>query len=156
MRRPIIIDHVGLLVEDLHRSVSFYAAVLAPLGFKVLERNEEACHLGLDDLGDLSLYRGDTATSGVHIAFPAATENAVDKFFAAGRAAGGTERLAPGVRHEYHKDYYAAFLNDPDGNNIEAVHYGPTHPIHKEEHFARRLGGWIRPMFQRVDAKEVP
>lgn len=131
MRRHIVIDHVGLVVADLGRSVMFYEAALAALGFKVLERTEVACHLGLEDLGDLSLYPGSTPTSGAHIGFPATTREAVDRFFAAGIKAGGAERLAPGVRHEYHDEYYAAFLNDPDGNNIEAVHYGPNHPIHE-------------------------
>ncbi len=128
MRRPIVIDHVGLLVSDLRASAKFYEAVLRPLGFGLLEETDDACHFGLQDLGDFTIYASDKATDGAHVGFLARRAEAVDRFFEAGIATGGTERLPPAVRTEYHQHYYAAFLSDPDGNNVEAVYYGRRAP----------------------------
>jgi len=121
MRRPIIIDHVGLLVADLSVSTLFYEAALRALGFTVIERLDEATHFGLESLADLALYQSDDPTKGVYIGFLAPKQEAVRQFFAAALSHGGTERLKPAPRTEYHDDYYAAFVGDPDRNNIEAT-----------------------------------
>lgn len=132
MRRSVMIDHVGLLVSDLQRSAAFYEAALRPLAYKLVKKSDDAYHFGLENLGggDLILYRSNEATSRAHLGFLAPSAEAVRQFFSAGINAGGSQRLKPAIRLEYHDDYYAAFLNDPDGNNVEAVYYGPSHPIH--------------------------
>lgn len=115
-------DHVGLHVKDLAASSRFYGAVLAPLGLVA-----EASGSGFGPAGApaLWLYQGSKGggknKAGTHVAFRAATRNAVDRFHAEGLKAGGRDNGAPGLRIEYSPTYYAAFLVDPDGNNVEAV-----------------------------------
>lgn len=75
---------------------------------------------------DLTLAARGELTGRVHLALQARSRAEVDAFHAAGLAAGGTDGGAPGVRSLYHPGYYAAFLTDPDGNNVEAVHHGPA------------------------------
>jgi catechol 2,3-dioxygenase-like lactoylglutathione lyase family enzyme len=118
-----VFDHVLLDVDDFDASRSFYEMALAPLGIAVA--SEPAPQMvGLGPEGKPILWlmaRGRPTTHGVHIAFGAETRDAVDAFHAAGLAAGGTDNGAPGPRPIYHASYYAAFVIDPDGNNIEAV-----------------------------------
>ncbi|MDC8011407.1 VOC family protein [Tahibacter soli] len=111
-------DHIGLHVKNLDASTRFYTAALAPLG-----------HVAADGAGfgppgnpGLWLYHDANARGpGVHVAFRAASRDAVDRFYAAGIAAGGRDNGGAGVRADYASNYYAAFLIDPDGNNVEAV-----------------------------------
>ena len=110
-------DHVGLPVSDLEASAAFYRTVLAPLGFAETANGEYV------EFGALSLGRRVPAEP-LHIAFIAETREAVDAFHAAGIAAGYRDNGAPGLR-DYAPDYYAAYLLDPDGHNIEAVHRSP-------------------------------
>src|SRR5262245_47851369 len=116
-------DHVGLKVKDVDASVRFYKAALEPLGF-VLDA-QEASWAGLGPKGApaLWLYRADRSTnaSGTHVCFSAPDRASVDRFHAAGIRAGGSDNGKPGVREDYGPKYYAAFLLDPDGNNVEAV-----------------------------------
>lgn len=116
-----LIDHVALRVADLDASRAFYRAVLGALGLG------EA--LAGDDrqfwLDELYVDASPGPVSRVHLAFQAASHAQVDAFHAAGLAAGGRDNGAPGLR-AYHDRYYAAFLLDPDGNNIEAVCDAPT------------------------------
>lgn len=113
-------DHIGLQVKDLAASVRFYTAVLAPLG---LVADGSGGGFGPKGAPALWLYQGGKAKSkaGTHVAFRAATRSAVDRFHAAGLAAGGRDNGEPGLRVDYSPNYYAAFLIDPDGNNVEAV-----------------------------------
>jgi catechol 2,3-dioxygenase-like lactoylglutathione lyase family enzyme len=113
-------DHIGLKVKDLDTAVRFYKAALEPLGHVLA--SQEASYAGLGPRGApaLWLYR-DPPSSGVHVAFRASSRAAVDRFHAAGLAAGGCDNGKPGVRSDYSPAYYAAFLIDPDGNNVEAV-----------------------------------
>lgn len=125
-----MIDHTGLNVSDLARSCAFYEAALAPLGYTVLRRiGEVAVGLGSsldispqrDPGGDFWISQGPVQEPRVHIAFRAMNHAAVNAFHAAALAAGGTDHGAPGYREHYHPGYYAAFVLDLDGHNIEAV-----------------------------------
>jgi len=105
-------DHVGLKVSDLARSVSFYKATLGALGHELSSEGEPA----------LWLYASSAVIGpGTHVAFVARDRQAVARFHAQGLANGGRDNGAPGLRSEYSDDYYAAFLLDPDGHNVEAV-----------------------------------
>ncbi len=117
-----LIDHLHLRAADLEASRRFYRAVLSALGFA--EFREGPGWFSADELWIDAAEVG-TPTSRVHLAFQAASHEAVAAFHAAGLAAGGRDNGAPGER-AYHPGYYAAFLLDPDGNNVEAVHHGPT------------------------------
>jgi catechol 2,3-dioxygenase-like lactoylglutathione lyase family enzyme len=115
-------DHVGLRVRDLAASRRFYAAALAPLG----HRPAEGDGFGPAGSPGLWLHGEAAAEGGVHLAFRAASRDAVDAFHAAGLGAGGRDNGAPGPRPDYGPHYYAAFLIDPEGNNVEAVCLAPA------------------------------
>lgn len=125
-----MIDHTGVTVSDLARSCAFYEAALAPLGYTVRLRLKDVAvgfgaardqaH-GADPGGDFWISRGTPQQPHVHVAFRAASHAEVDAFHAAALAAGGTDHGAPGNRDHYHPGYYAAFVLDLDGHNIEAV-----------------------------------
>ena len=120
-----LIDHVHLVVTDLAASRRFYEAVLGALGF--------ACTVGDSYFSCDELFVSDGRYPGVdpsptrrlHLAFQARDRASVERAHAAGLAAGGRDHGAPGIR-AYGANYYAAFLLDPDGNNIEAVYHGPA------------------------------
>jgi catechol 2,3-dioxygenase-like lactoylglutathione lyase family enzyme len=116
-------DHVGLKVKDVAGSVRFYEAVLAPLGLVLDAQDKSWAGLGPKGAPALWLYQVDrkASASGTHVGFSAPDRSAVDRFHAAGLGAGGTDNGKPGVREDYGPTYYAAFLLDPDGNNVEAV-----------------------------------
>ncbi len=122
-----MIDHVSFSVADFSRSKAFYAAALAPLGYKLLSEFTEwsVAGFGAGGKSDMWIKQGDAAQPS-HLAFNAATKDEVDKFYAAGLNAGGKDNGAPGYRKDYSPGYYAAFLTDPDGHNIEAVFHDPN------------------------------
>jgi catechol 2,3-dioxygenase-like lactoylglutathione lyase family enzyme len=115
-----LLDHVHLRVADLEASRRFYEAVTEALGIPVGFSTESAF-----SIDELFVSDDGEATSRVHIAFQADGEEAVQRFHEAGLAAGGTDNGRPGPR-DYHPGYYAAYLFDPDGNNVEAVFHGPA------------------------------
>jgi catechol 2,3-dioxygenase-like lactoylglutathione lyase family enzyme len=125
LHRGRLIDHLHLVVRDLSASRRFYEAVLKVLGVPIGGTAED--YFWADELF-VSTTDSDAAqgklTGRHHLAFQASDRAAVDAFHSAGLAAGGTDNGAPGER-PYHPGYYAAFLLDPDGNNIEAVFHGP-------------------------------
>ena len=114
-------DHIGLHVSDLEASVRFYQAVLMPLGHTLASQDSTSAGLGPKDAPALWLYAAKGASNAMHVAFQASDRKAVDRFHAAGLKAGGRDNGAPGLRADYSPTYYAAFLIDPDGNNVEAV-----------------------------------
>jgi catechol 2,3-dioxygenase-like lactoylglutathione lyase family enzyme len=119
-----VLDHVGLAVTDLAAARAFYAAALEPLGFGVVMEFPGVMALGLPQKPELWMHQG-APSAPVHIALHAADRARVDAFHAAALAAGGTDNGAPGLRPQYNPGYYAAYVKDADGNNIEAVHHGP-------------------------------
>ena len=114
-------DHIGIHVRDLSKSIAFYTAALAPLGHVLASSDDTSAGFGPPGAPALWLYVSKTKATGIHIAFDAGKRALVDKFHAAGLSAGGKDNGAPGVRADYSASYYAAFLTDPDGNNVEAV-----------------------------------
>ncbi|WP_421995121.1 VOC family protein [Roseococcus sp.] len=111
-------DHVGLKVRDTAAAVKFYAAIMATLGQRPIA--EDGTGYGFKD-GGLWLSEDKAAPGGAHLAFKAANHETVRRFHKAGLAAGGRDNGPPGPRPDYGPNYYAAFLFDPDGNNVEAV-----------------------------------
>jgi catechol 2,3-dioxygenase-like lactoylglutathione lyase family enzyme len=118
-----VFDHIGLKVKDLGKSVRFYEAALAPLGLVLCSRDEAGAGFGPPGAPSLWLSVGAPAPA-VHVAFAARDRAAVDGFHAGGLDGGGRENGKPGLRADYSPTYYAAFLLDPDGNNVEAVFSG--------------------------------
>ncbi|HFV9295162.1 VOC family protein [Serratia fonticola] len=127
-----MIDHIGINVSQFTQSQEFYTAVLAPLGYVVrLQLGDTAAGYGEpvlcqgdDPGGAFWISAGEPFTPRSHIAFKAANEASVNEFYKAALAAGAEDNGTPGYRHHYHKNYYAAFVYDPDGYNIEAVFHG--------------------------------
>ena len=115
-------DHVGIKVGNLDASVRFYTAALAPLGYVLCSR--DAGGAGFGPKGEAALWlhlHNGAAGSAAHIAFRAPDHAAIGKFHSEGLKAGGRDNGAPGARKDYSPSYFAAFLIDPDGNNVEAV-----------------------------------
>jgi catechol 2,3-dioxygenase-like lactoylglutathione lyase family enzyme len=120
-------DHVIVDVVDLEASRAFYERALAPLGISVVMELDGRIAFGPES-GRPQFWlvaRGTQGAAGVHIAVAASDREAVDEFHRAAVAAGGRDNGPPGLRPQYHSSYYGAFVLDPDGNNIEAVHHGP-------------------------------
>jgi catechol 2,3-dioxygenase-like lactoylglutathione lyase family enzyme len=118
--RGRLVDHVHLIVRDLDASKRFYRAVLDALELPV--GGESAEFFWADEL---FISAGESPTTRLHLALQANDRETVHRFHAAALAAGGRDNGSPGER-DYHPGYYAAFVLDPDGNNIEAVFHGPA------------------------------
>jgi catechol 2,3-dioxygenase-like lactoylglutathione lyase family enzyme len=121
LHRGRLIDHVQLNARDLEASKRFYGSVIAALG-KDIAIVEGPAFFYADELW-VAAMTADSKAIRVHIAFQAEDRETVRRFHAAGLMAGGRDNGAPGER-DYHPGYFAAFLLDPDGNNIEAVYHG--------------------------------
>jgi catechol 2,3-dioxygenase-like lactoylglutathione lyase family enzyme len=130
MRAMSALDHITLYVSDYARSKAFYDRALAPLGILPVMEFGEGCGYGRDGKPDFWIGVGPSSfqrpeqlkiITATHVAFSARNRDEVDAFHAAALAAGGHDNGAPGIRAEYHPTYYAAFVLDPDGHNIEAV-----------------------------------
>jgi catechol 2,3-dioxygenase-like lactoylglutathione lyase family enzyme len=122
-KRTGVIDHLWIRVADLAASTAFYRLVADSFGFSIRE-NAERTTLHGPDGGSFSLLEGEPSQH-VHMAFP--TDNpGVDDFHAKLTSAGYTDNGAPGERPRYHPGYYAAYVLDPDGHNIEAVSHNRT------------------------------
>jgi catechol 2,3-dioxygenase-like lactoylglutathione lyase family enzyme len=116
-------DHIGLKVKDLDAAIRFYCAALEPLGHVLCCHDATSAGLGPKGAPALWLYASPNAKTqpGTHVAFAAPTRRAVDGFHRGGTKAGGKDNGKSGLREDYSPTYYAAFLIDPDGNNVEAV-----------------------------------
>jgi catechol 2,3-dioxygenase-like lactoylglutathione lyase family enzyme len=128
-----MIDHVGFAVADAERSKRFYEQALAPLEIGLImtvppdktEAGGTAHGFGADDKPFFWVGDNERVGEGTHVAFAVDSRAKVDAFYQAALAAGGRDNGAPGLRPHYHPNYYAAFVFDPDGNNIEAVSHRP-------------------------------
>lgn len=122
-----MIDHIGFPVSDYARSKAFYTQAFAPLGYALIvevQQNENdalAAGFGLDGRPNFWIGGEGGLKKPLHVAIVAKDRAAVDAFHKAALAAGGKDNGAPGIRAHYHPHYYAAFVLDPDGHNIEAV-----------------------------------
>ncbi len=115
-------DHIGLKVGNLDASIRFYTAALAPLGHILCSKDEVSAGIGPKGEPMLWLYLDKVAANAAaHVAFRASDHAAVARFHSEGLKAGGRDNGGAGPRTDYSPTYYAAFLIDPDGNNIEAV-----------------------------------
>ena len=128
-----MLDHVGVAVADAERSRRFYEQALAPLGITLImsvtaeqtEAGGTAHGFGSDEKPYFWVGDNERAGEGTHVAFEVDSRAKVDAFHQAALAAGGKDNGAPGIRPRYHPNYYAAFVYDPDGANIEAVCHRP-------------------------------
>jgi catechol 2,3-dioxygenase-like lactoylglutathione lyase family enzyme len=128
----MLIDHIEIPVTDPDTARRFYEAALAPLAVACVlsipaERSASGTPrhgLGRDGYPCLWLHGGEAVRGGLHIAFGAPDRVTVDAFYAAALAAGGRDNGPPGIRTRYHPTYYATYVLDPDGNNIEVVFQG--------------------------------
>ena len=128
-----MIDHVGFAVADAERSKRFYEQALAPLGITLImtatpdqtESGGTAHGFGTERNPFFWVADKEQVGEGTHVAFTVKTRAEVDAFHAAALAAGGKDNGKPGLRPNYGPTYYAAFVHDPDGMNIEAVCHAP-------------------------------
>lgn len=139
-----MLDHLGIGVKDYAAAKRFYEQALAPLGL-VLRMDmptnggsaSGAASCGFGEAGGAPTFwlADELPATGLHLAFRAETREQVDAFHAAALAAGGRDNGGPGIRAHYHPNYYAAFVYDPDGNNLEAVCHAPGRMEDQTENF---------------------
>jgi catechol 2,3-dioxygenase-like lactoylglutathione lyase family enzyme len=127
-----MIDHTGIDCSDPIKTRRFYELALAPLGYQVLMEvpveftgGVVVFGMGVPPKPDFWVHQGTAQKPRIHIAFRAESRAVVDAFYQAAMAAGGTDNGPPGLRPHYHRDYYGAFVLDPDGHNIEACCHTP-------------------------------
>ena len=116
-----MLDHIGLNVTDFDASKHFYLQALEPLGLTIQMEFGRGAGFGVEGKPLFWIREEEPVGAGVHVAFHCERREQVDAFHAAALAAGGTDNGAPGLREHYHPTYYAAFVLDPDGANVEAV-----------------------------------
>ncbi len=124
-----VIDHLEIAVSDAKISLKFYEQALAPLGFKLIITQEPTrtrtrgfrYGIGPNNYPRLWLHDNEPVGTPMHIAFCADTRGVVDRFWKQAISKGGKDNGEPGIRSNYHPNYYAAYVLDPDGNNIEVV-----------------------------------
>jgi catechol 2,3-dioxygenase-like lactoylglutathione lyase family enzyme len=134
-----MIDHTGVVVSDFATSKQFYSSALEAIGLRLLMEFPASVTGGTDVAGfgapeslaqgespEFWLARGAPGSCPLHVAFRVPSRALVEAFHKAALAAGGKDNGAPGLRPQYHPNYYGAFVLDPDGNNIEAVCHTPA------------------------------
>lgn len=119
-----MLDHISIRVADYERSKKFYSEALIPLGYSLLMENTSGAGFGKGPIPDFWIKQGAPNPS-VHVAFASGSRVIVDAFYRAALAAGASDNGPPGLRSNYHPNYYGAFVHDPDGYNIEAVCHQP-------------------------------
>lgn len=133
-----MLDHLFLKVRDIEKAKAFYTAALRPLGYSVVMEFGSMVGLGAPK-PDLWITADPENTRPTHVAFATKDRSVVDAFHQAAVAAGGTDNGKPGVRVDYHPTYYAAFVLDGDGHNIEVVcHVPPGSAAAKPKRAAKR------------------
>ena len=121
-------DHMGFEVRDYQRSKKFYEKALAPLGIKLMKSWDDYQAAGFGTERPQFWIGGGKPSNGedqLHVCFAAKDRATVRAFYEAAIAAGARDNGKPGLRPEYHENYYGAFVFDPDGNNIEACCHNP-------------------------------
>jgi predicted lactoylglutathione lyase len=121
-----MIDHLSLHVRDLDKSKAFYTKALAPLGYALISDYPQWKVAGFGAGRPDIWLSGKEVTQATHVVLAAESKEIVDAFYKAGLEAGGTDNGAPGYRKEYSPGYYAAFIHDFDGHNIEVVFHDAT------------------------------
>ena len=119
------LDHIGFNVGEFAKSRAFYIDALAPLGIGIFKEGPGWALIGKNGRGQFWIGSFGAKASPIHIAFAAANRAQVRAFYDAALKAGGKDNGAPGIRAQYHPNYYGAFVIDPDGHNIEAVCHAP-------------------------------
>jgi catechol 2,3-dioxygenase-like lactoylglutathione lyase family enzyme len=121
-------DHIGFAVSDYPRALAFYKTTFEPLGIGLamevppeVTGGESYAGFGREGRPQFWIGTGKPLSGRLHVAFEARSRAEVDAFYAAAIAAGGADNGKPGLRPIYHQNYYAAFVIDPDGHNVEAV-----------------------------------
>lgn len=117
----MIFDHIGFNVTDFPKSKEFYLRALEPLGIGIVFEGEGWAMIGKNGKPQFWFGSFGSSPGSIHIAFAAENREQVRKFYAAALAAGGQDNGAPGLREQYHPNYYGAFVIGPDGHNVEAV-----------------------------------
>ena len=118
-------DHVVFGVRNYAASKAFYLKALEPIGMKIVAENSLGLEMSADGKTSLCLRPNEPSPAHLHLAFVAENRQQVDAFHRAALAAGGKDNGPPGLRPKYHANYYAAFVIDPDGHNIELVCHKP-------------------------------
>jgi len=122
-----MIEHVSVPVRSVADSSSFYASALQPLGYALFsDYAPDAAGFAEGGTTSIWLVRKDDVALPIHVALRADSKDAVQAFYEQALSAGGKDNGGPGFREEYGPNYYAAFVLDPDGNNIEACYFGET------------------------------
>ena len=152
-----MIDHVTVRVQDLSRLLDFYKAALAPLRYQVVMQFEGVAGLGADGKPDLWLMQTDQPLNPTHLAL-SGERDLIDAFHAAALDAGGSDNGGPGLRSDYHPHYYAAFVRDPEGNNIEVVcHADPeAKPPARKSATRKRVAAATPKKSAKAAAKRAP
>ena len=119
-----MIDHMGIEVTDVEKSIAFYTKALAPLGYELVMRFGDFAGFGIKGKPDFWIGKGDPKNH-IHVAFRADGRAKVREFYDAAIAAGGKDNGPPGPRPHYHEHYYGGFVHDPDGHNVEACCHEP-------------------------------
>jgi catechol 2,3-dioxygenase-like lactoylglutathione lyase family enzyme len=126
-----MLDHITLRVRDFAASKAYYAAALAPLGYALVMEFPDGAGFGVAGKPDFWIMV-DPEAKPQHVAFHAKDHASVDRYYAAAIGAGGRDNGAPGLRLDYHPNYYGAFVYDPSGHNIEAVCHAPPAAARKK------------------------
>lgn len=133
-----MIDHLGIIVNDIKKSCAWYEAALKSIAYgKLIELSKEITgHTDVAGFGIVNSHKADfwlsqatesrKANQNIHIAFRAENRQQVDEFYEAAIKAGGKDNGKPGLRPLYHENYYGAFVYDLDGNNLEVVCHNPS------------------------------
>lgn len=120
-----MIDHVGIKVSNLKKSISVYKTARTPLGYKIKFEGNSYAGFGIEKSPDFRLAQSEAPSQAAHLAFLSNNRKSVELFYYAALSAGGVDNGKPGLRPHYHPNYFGAFVFDPDGNNIEAVCHKP-------------------------------